>query len=65
MIVGSFSSNAYGLPRSTQDLDLVMRIEADEVERLVAALGPAFALEPQLGFETKLFTTKNACEKPS
>ena len=58
MLVGSFSSNAYGTPRSTQDLDVVMRIEADEVNNLLMHLGPDFQLDPQIGFETKLFTTK-------
>lgn len=59
MLVGSFSSNAYGTPRSTQDMDIVMHIDADEVQVLLGELGDRFKLEPQIGFETKLFTTKH------
>jgi hypothetical protein len=59
MLVGSFSSNAYGPPRSTQDMDIVLRIEGSEPQMLLDLLGEDFFLEPQIGFETKFFTTKH------
>lgn len=59
MLVGSFSSNAYSIPRSTKDMDIVMRVESDEVQRFARRLGGNFELEGQIGFETKSFTTKH------
>ena len=57
MVVGSFSSNAYGVARNTQDADFV--IETDQfINRIRDELAPAFVMDPQIGFETKLMTTK-------
>lgn len=59
MIVGSFSSNAYGIARATLDADFV--IETDRrINDLRDALAPHFAMDPQVGFETTLLTTKYA-----
>jgi hypothetical protein len=38
VVAGSIASSARGIPRHTQDIDLVVRIGAFQVERLVTAL---------------------------
>lgn len=38
MVTGSFASTHYGEPRSTQDLDLVVRLDQTGLERLLAVL---------------------------
>lgn len=58
MVVGSLSSNVYGIPRSTVDADFV--IETDErIEAISQAIAGHFKPEPQLGFETIGMTTKH------
>ncbi|MEW6376252.1 MAG: hypothetical protein AB1502_10755 [Thermodesulfobacteriota bacterium] len=42
MITGSFASNIHGLPRATQDADIVIEVEQRTLERLLESLGPAF-----------------------
>jgi hypothetical protein len=49
MVVGSFSSNRYGVPRATQDADIVLNIISPDRERLFAALPESFAIDPQVG----------------
>jgi hypothetical protein len=38
MLVGSFSTNLYGIPRSTQDADVVVQMSDDEAARFRASL---------------------------
>ncbi len=42
MITGSFASNIHGLPRATQDADVVIEVEPEPLERFLKSLGPAF-----------------------
>jgi hypothetical protein len=59
MIVGSYSSNFYGLARSTKDADVVVNLPNDISIGIIAKkLGPAFRLNPQGGFETVTATPK-------
>jgi hypothetical protein len=58
MLVGSLSSNYYGIPRSTKDADIVLQTDAASVRRLADHLGPEFRLDPQLSFETITMTTR-------
>lgn len=51
MLVGAFSSNAYGFPRSTNDADIVIQYQPGAIGRLYGALGDQFELDPQTGFE--------------
>ena len=44
MLVGSLSSNAYGIPRSTKDADIEVLMQHDDFERIVAELGVASRL---------------------
>lgn len=65
MVVGSFSSNFYGIPRSTQDADFVVELEERDLERLLEKLPPGFAPDPQVSFETVTGTTRTILEIPS
>jgi hypothetical protein len=62
MLVGSFSSNTYGIPRATHDADFVVQVEPGGVRRIVEQLGPQFRLEPQITFETTTATTRFVVE---
>jgi hypothetical protein len=46
MIVGSFSSNAYGEARSTKDADFVVRLGPGQREALLGALPNEFVVDP-------------------
>lgn len=58
MLVGSFSSNYYGIPRSTEDADFVLQVEPARLQALTDRLGPDFVSDPQLSFETNTGTFK-------
>ena len=58
MIVGSFSSNAYGRARSTQDADIVIELGKKTISDLTAALGSDFRMDPQSVLEFNTFTTR-------
>jgi hypothetical protein len=58
MLVGSFSSNLYGVPRSTKDADFVIQLDPAKFQPLVAALTPEFEVDPQVSFETITSTTR-------
>lgn len=51
MVVGSFSSNFYGVPRATQDADFVVQCETRVFPELLKQVGPQFRLETQMSFE--------------
>ena len=52
MLVGSFSSNLYGIARSTRDVDFVVQLENVSPMVIADRLGPEFLLDPQMSFET-------------
>jgi hypothetical protein len=58
MVVGSFSSNVYGIARSTQDADFVVELGSTAVGAIAAKLGPKFILNPQMSFETITSTSR-------
>jgi hypothetical protein len=58
MIVGSLSSNYYGIARSTQDADLVVALKPGDLDALVTRLGPPFSLDSQPSFECVTLTTR-------
>jgi hypothetical protein len=58
MVVGSFSSNVYGLPRSTKYADFVIQQGSQSLASVAAALHGAFSMDPQASFETVTGTTK-------
>ncbi len=59
MTVGSVSLNLYTAPRSTQDADFVVELQADSLPGLMAELGPTFRLDAQVRFETVTATTRH------
>lgn len=59
MLVGSLSSNVYGIPRSTHDADFVIECAAELLPRMAAHLGPAYRLDPQMTFETATMTGRH------
>lgn len=58
MLVGSYSSNYYGIPRSTKDADLVLQVEGDELARLADQLPEGLSFEAQSFFEMVTATRK-------
>lgn len=50
MIVGSYSSNFYGIPRMTKDADLVVHLDARGWQTLPTLLPEGIELEEQMGF---------------
>jgi len=57
MLVGSLSSNVYGVVRSTVDAGVVIETD-DRVNEFIQAIAEHFKVEPQIGFETVGMTTK-------
>ncbi len=56
MLVGSFSSNFYGIPRSTKDADFVLQLRGALGSDFAQRLGDEFEMDPQLSFETNTGT---------
>ena len=65
MVVGSFSSNRYGVPRATKDADFVLKIDAADRQRLYSALPPTFEVDPQVSFEMVTGTWRQIIQVPS
>jgi hypothetical protein len=64
MVVGSFSSNRYGVPRATKDAYFVLRIMAAQREMLFAALPESFRIDPQVSFEMVTGTWRQIIQIP-
>ena len=58
MLVGSYSSNVYGVPRSTKDADLVIQISSEQMARLQVHLPDSLMMEDQSFFEMVTATRK-------
>jgi hypothetical protein len=56
MLAGSFSSNYYGIPRSTKDADFVVELMSGVGSDFMNLLGADFEADPQLSFETNTGT---------
>ena len=56
LLAGSFSSNYYGIPRSTKDADFVVELRGGVGPDFMARLGADFQADPQLSFETNTGT---------
>ena len=65
MVVGSFSSNRYGVPRATKDADFVLRLVSADREKLYAALPSQFQVDPQVSFEMVTGTWRQIIEVPT
>ncbi|MDA7888657.1 hypothetical protein N9A86_04695 [Akkermansiaceae bacterium] len=58
MVVGSFSSNYHGIPRSTKDADIVMQFDRESWEVLSGKLPDCLVQESQGSFEMVTATRK-------
>lgn len=58
MLVGSLSTNYYGVPRSTKDADFVIELEGRPLSAIAQAVGGGFQLDPQASFERVTGTTR-------
>lgn len=47
MLTGSMASNYWGIPRTTHDLDFVLVMKPDQIDRLVAAFDRGFFIQPE------------------
>ena len=65
MLVGSFSSNLFGVPRSTHDLDLVVELGDRSIHVISRHLGPEFYLQPQMAFESVMGTPRHIIDVQS
>jgi len=63
-LAGSFSSNYYGIPRSTKDADFVA-VLSGKIGMLESALGAEMELDPQTSFETVTGTMREILHLPS
>jgi hypothetical protein len=52
MLSGSLASNFYGVPRATQDADLVLDLSKVPVDAFATRLEDRFVVDTQLAFET-------------
>jgi hypothetical protein len=52
MVVGSYSSNYYGIDRSSQDADFVIELGSASLIRALKDLSGWLRLDPQIAFET-------------
>lgn len=62
MLVGSFSSSFYGIPRSSKDADFVIQLGDRSVAEIANRLGAAFRWDPQMSFETFTMTTRHVIQ---
>jgi hypothetical protein len=58
MIVGSLATNFYCVPRSTQDVDIVVHSQLVSVARTLRDQVPTLSLDPQIQFESVTATQK-------
>ncbi len=53
LVVGAFAVSAYGIPRSTKDVAVLLSVTAAEpLRRVVARLGPIVEFDSQIQFDT-------------
>ena len=63
MVVGSLSSNVYGIPRSTKDADLVLDMQGREFAPLLRHMQPLFTSDRQLRFEGVTATKRHVLKR--
>lgn len=64
LLTGSFASNHYGIPRSSEDADFVIHIGDTPMSEIMGKLPPAFQLDPQISFETATLSTRHVINVP-
>ena len=51
MVVGALASNMHGVPRSTQDADIVIECDTTSLEEFVASLQPKFYADKEMALD--------------
>ena len=64
MVVGSYSSNFYGVPRSTKDADMVVHLSAKNWADLPSVLPAGIVIDDQMGFEMVTSTRREILRIP-
>lgn len=59
MVVGAYSSNAYGLSRSTNDADIVIQYREGCLRELSKLVGSHFVVDPQMALEVRTGSVRN------
>lgn len=59
MLVGAYSCNVYGVPRSTKDADFVVELRPDSISKICAQFDDRFRLDPQMSFESVTATSRH------
>ncbi|MFM8275168.1 MAG: hypothetical protein ACKODX_22945 [Gemmata sp.] len=59
MLVGAVASNLYGVPRATNDADVVVQFDSFDLRAFCQRLGSDFALDPQMMVEGFTGTVRN------
>ena len=59
MLVGAYSCNVYGVPRSTKDADFVVELRPDSISKVCAQFDDRFRLDPQMSFESVTATSRH------
>jgi len=57
-LAGSFASMVYGIPRATKDVDFVVEIGGDGIDRMARRLAGQFEFDPQQHLETSTWTRR-------
>lgn len=58
LVVGSYSSNAFGIARATQDADFIVELGNHPITAVGALLGSDIHIDPQMSFETITMTPR-------
>ncbi len=61
-LAGSIASMVYGIPRATKDVDFVVEIGGDGIDRLARRLAGQFEFDPQQHVETSTWTRRTSCD---
>jgi hypothetical protein len=66
VVGGSMASSVYGIPRATQDVDLMANVKLEHIERLTAVLEPEFYVASELIVDAiRLQTSFNVIHLPT
>lgn len=58
MLVGSYSTNAWGAERSTKDADFVIELGEKSISVIADRLGPDIVIDRQISFESVTLTSR-------
>jgi hypothetical protein len=64
MLVGSYSSNYYGRPRSTKDADFVLILSVEKLTALSRSLGADLQFDPQMSFGSVTMAMRHVITHP-